>query len=151
MFNLIGRRKEAWTCRAVPWRRCCNVWWVFKRKWQKLSWSYQNVSTICNNNLLVEIIYILLFISLLWGRASTQNVSFRDSLQWSIHKFTSSTQLLKLNYLLYYPSNAAFSFRDYLQTVANSQIYIIDSVAKTKQSCYVPPLMQHHSFFRNIP
>ena len=151
MFNLIGRRKEAWTCRAVPWRRCCNVWWVFKRKWQKLSWSYQNVSTICNNNLLVEIIYILLFISLLRGRASTQNVSFRDSLQWSIHKFTVSTQLLKLNYLLYSPSNAAFSFRDYLQTVANSQIYIIDSVAKTKLSCYVPPLMQHHSFFRNIP
>ena len=115
MFNFSGRRKETWTCRAVPWRRCCNVWWVFKREWQKLSRSYQNVSTICNNNLLVEIIYILLFIYLLRGRANTQNVSFRDSLQWSIHKFTSSTQLLKLNYLLYYPSNAAFSFRDSLQ------------------------------------
>ena len=28
------------------------------------------------------------------------------------------------------------------QSVVNSQIYIINSVAKTKLSCYVPPAMQ---------
>ena len=28
------------------------------------------------------------------------------------------------------------------QSVVNSQIYIINSVAETKQSCYVPPAMQ---------
>ena len=30
-------------------------------------------------------------------------------------------------------------------------IYIINSVNKTKLSCYTPPLLQNHSFFRNLP
>ena len=30
-------------------------------------------------------------------------------------------------------------------------IYIINSVNKTKLSCYTPPLSQNHSFFRNLP
>ena len=30
-------------------------------------------------------------------------------------------------------------------------IYIINSVKNTKLLCYTLPLMQHHSFFRNLP
>ena len=30
-------------------------------------------------------------------------------------------------------------------------INVINSVDKTKMSCYTPLLMQHHSFFRNLP
>ena len=30
-------------------------------------------------------------------------------------------------------------------------IYIINSVNNTKLPCYTLPLMQHHSFFRNLP
>ena len=30
-------------------------------------------------------------------------------------------------------------------------IYVINSVDNTKLPCYTPPLMQHLSFFRNLP
>ena len=108
------------------------------------------MSVICNNNLLVEIIYILLFISLLRGRASTQNVSFRDSLQWSIHKFTSSTQLLKLNYLLYYPSNAAFSFRDSLQwpvqkLTLSTQLLLNQTILLCSPTNAAPQFLKKHT------
>ena len=44
MILFVGRRKEARAGRTIPWRRCCDVWWILKRKWQELCRSYQNVS-----------------------------------------------------------------------------------------------------------
>lgn len=36
----LGRGKETWACRAVPWGRCSNVWWILKRKWQEFCGGY---------------------------------------------------------------------------------------------------------------
>ena len=67
---------------------------------------------------------------------------------FSAYKYTQNPQFLQF---LWWRAIALKMSAFQLCTVANLHLFFINSVNNTKLPCYTLPLMQHHSFFRNLP
>ena len=67
---------------------------------------------------------------------------------FSAYKYTHNPQFLQF---LWWRAIALKMSAFQLCTVANLHLFFINSVNNTKLPCYTLPLMQHHSFFRNLP
>ena len=79
----------------------------------------------------------------------TTSLPYGKSVSWSV--YWSFPCACLMGGLLVFCSNEGLTLETSTFKRFTMIIYIINSVNKTKLSCYTPPLSQNHSFFRNLP
>ena len=79
----------------------------------------------------------------------TTSLPYGKSVSWSV--YWSFPCACLMGGLLVFCSNEGLTLETSTFKRFTMIIYIINSVNKTKLSCYTLPLSQNHSFFRNLP